>query len=130
MCMNCDDPSNRDRFRQATREGRTLLCTWLRISSTLLIDPMADAGWVCILIDQQHGLAGHDAMVSCLTAAKAAGIPPLVRLAANDPGLTGRTLDAGAQGVVCPLISSAEEAERFVQAVKYPPRGNRSWGPY
>jgi 4-hydroxy-2-oxoheptanedioate aldolase len=69
-------------------------------------------------------------MVNCLTAAKAAGMPVLVRIADNDPGLVGRALDAGAQGIVCPLINSAEDAERFVRAVKYPPVGNRSWGPY
>src|SRR5262245_48877129 len=128
--MNRDDPSDRDRFRQATREGRTLLCAWLSINSPLLIDPIADAGWDCILIDQQHGLGGHDAMVGCLTAAKAAGLPALVRVADNDPGLIGRALDGGAQGVVGPLINSAEDVERFVRAVKYPPHGTRSWGPY
>ena|SRR6476659_2580185 len=69
-------------------------------------------------------------MVACLTAAKAAGMPALVRVADNDAGLVGRALDAGAQGVVCPLIKSAEDAEHFVCAVKYPPRGHRSWGPY
>ena len=57
-------------------------------------------------------------------------MPTLVRVADNDPGLIGRALDAGAQGIVCPLINSAQDAERFVRAVKYPPRGNRSWGPY
>ena len=69
-------------------------------------------------------------MVACLTAAKAARLLTLVRVAENDQGLIGRALDAGAQGVVCPLINSAADAERFVRAVKYPPRGNRSWGPY
>jgi 4-hydroxy-2-oxoheptanedioate aldolase len=83
-----------------------------------------------MLIDQQHGLGGHDSMVDCLVAAKAANMPALVRVADNDQGLVGRALDAGAQGVVCPLISSASDAERFVQAVKYPPQGLRSWGPY
>jgi 4-hydroxy-2-oxoheptanedioate aldolase len=69
-------------------------------------------------------------MVGCLTAAKAAGLPAVVRVADNDSGLIGRALDAGAQGVVCPLIASAADAERFVRAVKYPPQGIRSWGPY
>jgi 4-hydroxy-2-oxoheptanedioate aldolase len=94
------------------------------------MDSISDAGWDCILIDQQHGLGGHDAMVGCLTAAKAAGLPALVRVADNDQGLIGRALDGGAQGVICPLIYSAQDAERFVRAVKYPPRGTRSWGPY
>jgi 4-hydroxy-2-oxoheptanedioate aldolase len=83
-----------------------------------------------VLIDQQHGLGGHDAMVACLVAAKAAGLPSFVRIAQNDAGLAGRALDAGAQGIVCPLINSVEDAEHFVRATKYPPRGTRSWGPY
>jgi 4-hydroxy-2-oxoheptanedioate aldolase len=119
-----------DPLREAVRQRRTLFCAWLTVNSSLLIEPIRDAGWDCILIDQQHGLGGHDAMVACLTAAKAVGTPGLVRVADNDPGLIGRALDAGAQGVVCPLINSAADAERFVRAVKYPPRGTRSWGPY
>ena len=124
------EPLVEDRFRQASREGRTLFCAWLTINSPSLIDSIGEAGWDSILIDQQHGLGGHDAMVGCLTAAKAAGMPALVRVANNDPGLVGRALDGGAQGVVCPLINSAEDAQRFVRAVKYPPLGARSWGPY
>jgi len=123
-------PSIKDHFRQPPDESRPLFCAWLTINSSLLIDPIREAGWECILIDQQHGLGGHDAMVECLTAARAAQMPALVRVANNDSGLIGRALDAGAQGVVCPMINSAEEAERFVRAVKYPPRGTRSWGPY
>ena len=120
-----DDP-----LREAVRNRKTLFCAWLTVNSSLLIESIRDAGWDCILIDQQHGLGGHDAMVACLTAAKAAGMPSLVRVADNDPGLIGRALDAGVQGIVCPLVNSAADAERFVRAVKYPPRGTRSWGPY
>jgi 4-hydroxy-2-oxoheptanedioate aldolase len=119
-----------DRFRQSAGQRHSLFCAWLTVNSPLLVGPIAEAGWDCILIDQQHGLGGHDAMVDCLTAAKAAGMPALVRVAENNSGLIGRALDAGAQGIVCPLINSAEDAERFVRAVKYPPRGTRSWGPY
>jgi 4-hydroxy-2-oxoheptanedioate aldolase len=57
-------------------------------------------------------------------------MPAIVRVAENDPGLVGRALDAGAQGIMCPLIATIEDAEAFVRAVKFPPIGNRSWGPY
>jgi 4-hydroxy-2-oxoheptanedioate aldolase len=124
------EPIAEDGLRRAAREGRTLFCAWLTVNSSLLIESVGQAGWDCILIDQQHGLGGHDTMVACLTAAKAVGMPALVRVADNDQGLIGRALDGGAQGVICPLINSAKEAERFVRAVKYPPRGTRSWGPY
>ena len=119
-----------DRFRKAAKDGRTLLNAWLTLNSPFLIELIGQAGWDCVSIDQQHGLGGNEAMVQCLTAAKASNMPALVRVAENDPGLVGRALDAGAQGVICPLIATVEDAEAFVQAVKFPPHGNRSWGPY
>lgn len=119
-----------DRFRKAAREGRTLLNAWLTLNSPFLIELIGEAGWDCITIDQQHGLGGNEALLGCLTAACASGLPAIVRVAENDPGLIGRALDAGAQGIMCPLIANIEDAEAFVQAVKFPPRGQRSWGPY
>src|SRR6188472_1410461 len=101
-------PLVEDRLRQSAREDKTLFCAWLTINSPLLVDPISEAGWDCILIDQQHGLGGHDAMVGCLTAAKAVGLSSLVRVADNNVGLIGRALDAGAQGIVCPMINSAQ----------------------
>jgi 4-hydroxy-2-oxoheptanedioate aldolase len=119
-----------DRFRQAAKAGRTLFNGWLTLNNPFLIELIGEAGWDCVTIDQQHGLGGNEALLACLTAAKAAGLPAIVRVANNDPGLVGRALDAGAQGIMCPLINGVDDAEAFVRAVKYPPRGLRSWGPY
>lgn len=119
-----------DRIREAAKAGRTLYNAWLTLNSPFAVELIAKAGWDCVTIDQQHGLGGHSELVACLTAARAARLPALVRIAENDTGLIGRALDAGAQGVVCPLIDSAEDAARFIRAVKYPPQGIRSWGPY
>ncbi len=121
---------SRDQFREAAREGRTLFNAWLTLNNPFLIELIGEAGWDCLTIDQQHGLGGNEALLACLTAAKACGLPAIVRVANNDPGLVGRALDAGAQGIMCPLINNVDEAEAFVRAVKYPPRGLRSWGPY
>jgi len=95
-----DENMAEDRFRQAAREGQILFNA---CAHAQLIEVIGQAGWDSVLIDQQHGLGGHDEMVACLTAAKAAGMPTLVRVADNDPGLVGPAL-AGAEGVVCPLI--------------------------
>jgi len=119
-----------DLFRQAAREGRTLFNAWLMLNNPFAIELIGEAGWDCLTIDQQHGMGGNETLLACLTAARAAGLPAIVRVANNDPGLVGRALDAGAQGIMCPLINNVEEAEAFVRAVKYPPRGLRSWGPY
>lgn len=120
----------KDRFRSAARKQQTLFNAWLMMNNPLAVELIGEAGWDCVTIDQQHGAGGNETLLACLTAAKAAGLPAIVRVANNDPGLVGRALDAGAQGIMCPLINTVEEAERFVQAVKYPPRGFRSWGPY
>jgi 4-hydroxy-2-oxoheptanedioate aldolase len=119
-----------DRFRRAKEGGRTLLNAWLTLNSPFLIELIGEAGWDCITIDQQHGLGGNDVLIQCLTAARGAGLPAIVRVAENDPGLVGRALDAGAQGIMCPLIETVEDAQAFVRAVKFPPLGTRSWGPY
>jgi 4-hydroxy-2-oxoheptanedioate aldolase len=119
-----------DLFRRAARERRTLLNAWLMLNDPLAIELIGEAGWDCVTIDQQHGMGGNETLLACLTAARAAGLPAIVRVANNDPGLVGRALDAGAQGIMCPLINGVEEAEAFVRAVKYPPQGLRSWGPY
>jgi 4-hydroxy-2-oxoheptanedioate aldolase len=119
-----------DLFRQAASQHRTLFNAWLTLNSPFLIELIGEAGFDCITIDQQHGLGGNEALLSCLTAARACGLPAIVRVAENDPGLVGRALDAGAQAIMCPLIETVEDAEAFVRAVKYPPLGLRSWGPY
>ncbi len=121
---------SQDLFRQAAKERRTLFNAWLMLNNPFLVELAGATGWDCITIDQQHGMGGNEALVSCLTAAKARGLPSIVRVASNDPGLVGRALDAGAQAIMCPLINNVEEAESFVRSVKYPPRGLRSWGPY
>jgi 4-hydroxy-2-oxoheptanedioate aldolase len=119
-----------DRFRKAAKERRTLINAWLTLNNPFLIELIGEAAFDCITIDQQHGLGGNEALLSCLTAARAAGLPAIVRVAKNDFGLIGRALDAGAQGIMCPMIETVEDAETFVKAVKYPPRGLRSWGPH
>ncbi len=91
---------------------------------------MGCAGFDLVVIDQQHGTGGSAELLAQLTAARAAGLPALVRVAANEQGLVGRALDAGAQGIVCPMIEGADAAARFVAEVKYPPLGSRSWGAY
>ena len=121
---------SRDRFREAAKDGRTLLTAWLTLNSPFLVELIGEAGFDCITVDQQHGIGGNDVLLSCLTAARAAGLPAIVRVAENDPGLIGRALDAGAQGIMGPMIETVEDAEAFVRAVKYPPIGQRSWGPY
>ena len=81
-------------------------------------------------LDAQHGLFGYSGMVAGLTAIDAGGrAVGMVRVAANDATAIGRALDAGAVGVIVPMINSVEDAARAVAASRYPPVGIRSYGP-
>jgi len=104
--------------------------SWHVLSSPLAIEMAAAAGWDAALIDQQHGIGDNQSLLDGLIAARAGGVPAVVRVGWNDKQLVSRALDAGASAIVCPMINSGAEAESFVKAAKYPPRGARSWGPY
>ena len=88
---------------------------------------VARPDYVCV--DLQHGLADLEALIPMLAAAEAAGATPLVRVPRNDPADVGKVLDAGARGIIVPLVNDASEAARAARACRYPPEGNRSYGP-
>jgi 4-hydroxy-2-oxoheptanedioate aldolase len=117
-------------IRAKVAAGKPLFNAWMQLGLPYAVELAAEAGADLVTIDQQHGIGGHAELMGCLTAAGAARLPALVRVARNDFGLIGRALDAGAQGVICPMINSAEDAKAFVEAVKYPPLGSRSLGPF
>lgn len=119
-----------DRFRAAIANPRPIFMAWVALGLPYVVEQMGEAGYDAVLIDQQHGLGGHGELVNCLTTAHAADLPAFVRPVSLDSGLIGQALDGGAQGIVAPLIETAEDAEAVVRSVKYPPRGSRSWGPY
>jgi 4-hydroxy-2-oxoheptanedioate aldolase len=110
--------------------GKPLFNAWLSLGSPFAVELAAEAGADLVTIDQQHGIGGHTELLAGLMAAGAAQVPALVRVPVNDSGLIGRALDAGAHGVICPMINTPADAEAFVDAVKFPPRGSRSLGPF
>ncbi len=117
-------------IRAKLAAGKPLFNAWLALGSPFAVELAAEAGCDLVTVDQQHGIGGHAEMLSCLMAAGAGGVPALVRVAANDSGLIGRALDAGAHGVICPMINSADDAWQLVDSVKFPPLGRRSLGPF
>jgi 4-hydroxy-2-oxoheptanedioate aldolase len=110
-------------------QDRVTYGAWCSLGSTIVAELMGHEGfdWVCI--DLQHGLGGDASLVPMLQSVKASGRPALVRVAANDASMIGKALDAGAVGVVVPLIGTRSDAERALAACRYPPHGQRSWGP-
>ena len=114
--------------RTLLAEGKTVLNGWSLIPGGFLAEVMASLGWDALTIDMQHGMIGGADMLAMLQAISTTSLTPMVRLGANDPTLIGQALDAGAMGVICPLINSPEEAAAFVAACRYPPHGVRSSG--
>ena len=109
--------------------GQATVNGWLSIGNAFTAEIMAEQGFDSLTVDVQHGFLDYSAATGMLQALRASGVTPLVRVPWLDPGIIMKSLDAGARGVICPMINSAEEAARLVDAMRYPPEGNRSFGP-
>ena len=114
---------------EAWNEGRTTFGLWALIPDQFAAELISAAGPEYVCVDQQHGLIDYSSMVPMLAAIEAAGVAALTRVPANDPASIGKALDAGARGVIVPLVNSASEAARAAAACRYPPEGGRSYGP-
>jgi 4-hydroxy-2-oxoheptanedioate aldolase len=116
-------------LRDLWEGGGVTVGGWCVMPGAFSAELMGRSGfdWVCI--DTQHGLIGYDQMALMLQALSITGTPGFVRVPWNTPGDIMKALDAGAQGVIVPMVNSAEEASRVVGACRYPPDGYRSWGP-
>jgi 4-hydroxy-2-oxoheptanedioate aldolase len=114
--------------RELLAQGKIVLNGWSTLPGGFLAEVMASLGWDAQTIDMQHGVIGYSDMIAMLQAISTTSLTPMVRLSANDPAIIGQALDAGAMGVICPLINSPEEAAAFVAACRYPPHGVRSSG--
>ena len=102
---------------------------WLKVPSSITAEIAALSGFDYVCIDMQHGFSDRNDLIPMLQAIQPHSPRAIVRVPGNDPSVIGWALDAGATGVIVPLVNSAEEAERAVRACLYPPMGNRSMGP-
>jgi 4-hydroxy-2-oxoheptanedioate aldolase len=116
-------------LRARWKAGEATLGAWCTIPSSWTAEVAARSGhdWVCV--DTQHGLIGYDVMLTMLQAISAGGVASFVRVPWNEPGAIMKALDAGAGGVIVPMINSVAEATAAVAAMRYPPDGIRSMGP-
>lgn len=118
-----------NRLRTLWAEGQAALNGWLTIPDSFGAEVMAHQGWDALTIDMQHGLIDVQRMVSMLQAISTTATVPVVRVPWLEPGVLMKALDAGAYGVICPMISTREEAQRLVSYTHYAPMGTRSFGP-
>ncbi|WP_043284337.1 HpcH/HpaI aldolase family protein [Paraburkholderia oxyphila] len=119
----------RPSLRAIWAQGGTAVGGWCGIPSALSAEAMARAGfdWVCI--DMQHGCMDYATALEMIRAIDATPCQSIVRVPWNEPAMIGRVLDAGADGVIIPMIRTPADAQAAVDACRYPPEGRRSFGP-
>ena len=115
--------------KRAWREGKLTYGAWLSIPSSFSAEVMAHQHFDYVCVDMQHGVIDYQTGVTMLQAISTTDATPFVRVPWNEPGIIGKVLDAGAYGVVIPLVNTREQAEAAVGACRYAPDGYRSFGP-
>jgi 4-hydroxy-2-oxoheptanedioate aldolase len=118
-----------NRLRTLWKSGGAAVNGWLAIPNGFSAETMAHQGWDSLTIDLQHGVVDYQAMVGMLQAISTTDTVPVVRVPWLDPAALMKALDAGAYGVICPMVNTREEAQRLVAYTHYAPRGTRSFGP-
>jgi len=118
-----------NRLREIWASGGAAVNGWLAIPNGFAAETMAHQGWDTLTIDLQHGVVDYQAMVGMLQAIATTATVPVVRVPWLEPGILMKTLDAGAYGVICPMVNTREDAQKLVAWTHYAPRGTRSFGP-
>tara|TARA_X000001036_G_C20557364_1_gene756924 strand:- start:343 stop:1134 length:792 start_codon:yes stop_codon:yes gene_type:complete len=119
----------KNKLKELFKSGKPIINGWLQIPSAFSAEVMAHQGWDSCTIDMQHGVIDYPNALNMLQAISTTDTIPLARVNWNEPGQIMKILDAGCYGIICPMVSNREQAEKFVQACLYPSKGYRSFGP-
>ena len=119
----------KNKLKEIFKQGGSAINGWLQIPNSFTAELMANQNWDSLTLDMQHGVIDYSHAISMLQAISTTSVVPLARVNWNEPGQIMKILDAGAYGIICPMVSNRKEAEKFVQACMYPPKGYRSYGP-
>lgn len=111
------------------KRGPVALNGWSVGGGVAAVEAMASQPWDAITIDMQHGLSDFETTVNMLRAISATDVVPMVRVPWMEPGIVQKVLDAGAYGIICPMVNTREQCEAFVSTCRYAPQGSRSFGP-
>jgi len=111
------------------RAGETVFAGWATLGAPLAAEMLARDSFAGVVLDVQHGLWDTGSLIAGISAVHHGGAAPVVRVPFNDFALVSRALDFGAEAIIAPMINSADDARRFASAGKFPPHGERSWGP-
>ena len=109
--------------------GETLFTAWSGVPDALTVEILAAQAFDAVTLDMQHGGHHEDSVLRGLLPVLRAGKHALVRIPVGRFDMASRALDFGAEAVIAPMVNSVDDARRFAAAMKYPPVGERSWGP-
>ena len=118
-----------NRLRTLWAQDQAAVNGWLAVPNAFSAEVMAHQGWDTLTIDLQHGVIDYAAMVGMLQAISTTPTVPIVRVPWLEPGIVMKALDAGAYGVIAPMINTREDAQKLVAWTHYAPQGTRSFGP-
>ncbi len=111
------------------RAGESLITAWNGIPDPLLSGLLAREAFDTVTLDMQHGAQDIASVAVGVQTVAAAGKPTIVRIPVGQFAIASRVLDLGASGVIAPMVNSKADAEAFASFMKFPPLGDRSWGP-
>jgi len=117
-----------DSLRDKIHTGTLTIGSWITLAHPAIAEIMANSGFDWLVVDLEHSVITIREAEELIRVIDLAGVVPLVRLTSNNSDQIKRVMDAGSHGVIVPMVNSAAEAERAVQAVKYPLRGKRGFG--
>lgn len=115
--------------KTAWAEGSEAVGLWLGAGDPRTAEMLGTLAFDYVNVDLQHGVGDYDSMYAIFQALRTSAAMPFARVPWNEPGIIGRVLDAGAMGVIIPMVNSVDEAAAAVAACRYPPHGKRSYGP-
>ena len=111
------------------RAGEPVFAAWVGINEPMIAEQLARDGYDAVVMEMQHGAVDVSGALRGVAAVALAGKPAIVRIPLGDFSTASRVVDAGAAAVIAPMINSGDEARRFADFMKFPPLGQRSWGP-
>ncbi|MDA7429272.1 aldolase/citrate lyase family protein [Primorskyibacter aestuariivivens] len=116
-------------LRDVWAGGDPVLQGWLSIANSFTAEIMAAQGYDAVTVDLQHGAVDYADALGMFQAMRASGVMIGARVPWLEPGIIMKMLDAGAMQIICPMVNTPEQAAEFVSYMRYPPKGQRSFGP-
>jgi 4-hydroxy-2-oxoheptanedioate aldolase len=120
----------RNPLKERLAAGQAITITVVTMASPAATQVWARSGIDCLILDMEHGAIGIESVHAMVAATAGTPATPIVRVPWNVPWLVKPVLDTGAMGICFPMIADADDAAAAVRAVRYPPAGERGWGPF